>query len=77
VKQSVAGYGRAEKGQVQHMVRALLGLSATPSKDAADALAVALCHAHHAPLLRASRSSQSDNMDVPPSPSLSPPTSRR
>lgn len=49
VKQSVAGYGQAEKAQVQHMVRALLGLDANPSKDAADALAVAICHAHHAP----------------------------
>ncbi|ADW16850.1 crossover junction endodeoxyribonuclease RuvC [Desulfobulbus propionicus DSM 2032] len=48
VKQAVAGYGQAEKGQVQHMVRTLLQLDATPSKDAADALAVAICHAHHA-----------------------------
>ncbi|MCL2457606.1 MAG: crossover junction endodeoxyribonuclease RuvC [Desulfobulbus sp.] len=47
VKQSVAGYGQAEKGQVQQMVRTLLDLSAVPSKDAADALAVAICHAHH------------------------------
>ncbi|MGE4560352.1 MAG: crossover junction endodeoxyribonuclease RuvC [Desulfobulbus sp.] len=46
VKQSVAGYGQAEKCQVQHMVRNLLQLSSTPSKDAADALAVAICHAH-------------------------------
>ncbi len=46
VKQSVVGYGQAEKVQVQHMVRALLGLSASPSSDAADALAVALCHAN-------------------------------
>ncbi|MCL2790570.1 MAG: crossover junction endodeoxyribonuclease RuvC [Desulfobulbus sp.] len=47
VKQSVAGYGQAEKSQVQQMVRTLLGLSAAPSRDAADALAVAICHAHH------------------------------
>ncbi len=46
VKQSVAGYGQAEKEQVQHMVRVLLGLSGSPSADAADALAVALCHAN-------------------------------
>ena len=54
VKQSVAGYGQAEKGQVQHMVRALLELDDVPSKDASDALAVAICHAHHAayPCLR-------------------------
>ncbi len=47
VKRAVVGYGQAEKGQVQHMVRVLLGLSATPSSDAADALAVAICHANH------------------------------
>ena len=46
IKQSVVGTGRAEKGQVQHMVRALLALPAAPQADAADALAVALCHAH-------------------------------
>jgi crossover junction endodeoxyribonuclease RuvC len=46
VKQTVAGYGQAEKRQVQHMVRTLLQLSSTPSQDAADALAVAICHAH-------------------------------
>jgi len=47
VKQAVAGYGQAEKGQVQHMVRTLLGLSGAPSSDASDALAVAICHANH------------------------------
>ncbi|MPY90479.1 MAG: crossover junction endodeoxyribonuclease RuvC [Luteitalea sp.] len=48
VKQTVTGYGRAEKIQVQEMVRVLLGLRARPSPlDAADALAVALCHVHH------------------------------
>ncbi len=47
VKQSVVGYGQAEKSQVQHMVKALLGLSKVPSSDAADALAVAICHANH------------------------------
>lgn len=47
IKQAVAAYGRAEKGQVQQMVQMLLGLSDVPSPhDAADALAVALCHAH-------------------------------
>ena len=45
VKSSVAGYGNADKSQVQMMVRALLGMSETPEPpDAADALAVALCH---------------------------------
>lgn len=47
VKQAVAGYGHAEKEQVQHMVRTLLGLSGAPSSDAADALAVAICHANY------------------------------
>lgn len=47
VKQAVAGYGQAGKEQVQHMVCALLELSSTPSGDAADALAVAICHANH------------------------------
>ncbi len=47
VKQSVVGYGRAEKGQVQSMVQLLLGLSAPPSPfDASDALAIAVCHLH-------------------------------
>lgn len=46
VKQAVAGYGQADKTQVQHMVRALLDLSSEPSSDAADALAVAICHAN-------------------------------
>lgn len=46
VKQAVVGRGHADKGQVQHMVRALLGLDATPPVDAADALAAAICHAH-------------------------------
>ncbi len=45
VKQSVVGYGAAKKEQVQHMVKTLLNLSATPQVDAADALAIALCHA--------------------------------
>jgi crossover junction endodeoxyribonuclease RuvC len=47
VKQAVTGYGQAAKEQVQQMVRILLQLSASPSQDAADALAVALCHANH------------------------------
>lgn len=47
VKQAVTGYGQAGKPQVQQMVRILLKLAASPSQDAADALAVALCHANH------------------------------
>src|SRR5438034_5830007 len=47
VKSAVTGYGRAEKMQVQQMVRALLKLTETPEPyDASDALAVAICHAH-------------------------------
>ena len=49
IKQAVTGYGRAEKGQVQQMVKMLLNLNAVPKPDdAADALAVAICHAHSA-----------------------------
>jgi crossover junction endodeoxyribonuclease RuvC len=52
VKQSVCGYGRAEKAQVQKMVRVILGLQEPPSPThAADALAVAICHALAPPLL--------------------------
>jgi len=47
VKNSVVGYGRAEKHQVQRMVQRMLALAAPPEpEDAADALAVALCHLH-------------------------------
>lgn len=46
VKQSVVGYGAADKKQVQHMVKKLLNISIELQADAADALAVALCHAH-------------------------------
>ncbi|MCZ7661980.1 MAG: crossover junction endodeoxyribonuclease RuvC [Thermoleophilia bacterium] len=55
VKQAVVGYGKAEKRQVQEMVRVLLGLKDIPRPDhAADALAVAVCHAHsHGVQLRA------------------------
>jgi len=44
IKQAVVGHGHAGKEQVQHMVKALLGLAEAPPSDAADALAVALCH---------------------------------
>ena len=48
VKRSVTGQGAAPKSQVAAVVKALLGLRIVPRADAADALAVALCHAHHA-----------------------------
>jgi len=46
VKKAVVGYGRAEKRQVQTMVKAILKLPVLPPADAADALAVAICHAN-------------------------------
>ncbi len=53
VKQVVCGYGRAEKQQVQKMVKAILSMEAAPTPShAADALAVAICHALAPPLLR-------------------------
>lgn len=48
VKQAVVGRGRADKVQVQHMVRVLLGLRETLQADTADALACAICHINHA-----------------------------
>jgi crossover junction endodeoxyribonuclease RuvC len=45
VKQAIVGYGKADKGQMQEMVRVILGLASPPTPDdAADALAVAICH---------------------------------
>ena len=52
VKQSVVGYGRAEKAQVQELVKLLLGLEVVPQPDdAADALAIAICHLHSARMM--------------------------
>ena len=50
VKLAVVGTGKASKPQVQHMVRVLLSLSANPAADAADALAIAICHVNTARL---------------------------
>jgi crossover junction endodeoxyribonuclease RuvC len=56
VKQAVVGYGRADKQQVQHMVKILLGLRDLPQpEDAADALAIAICHIHSAQTKRRMR----------------------
>ncbi|GAB4109234.1 MAG: crossover junction endodeoxyribonuclease RuvC [Roseiflexaceae bacterium] len=56
VKQAVAGYGGADKKQMQEMVRMTLGLEKIPKPDdAADALAIAICHAYSAPMLRRMR----------------------
>ena len=49
IKSSLTGYGRADKNQVQTMVKMILGLNETPKPDdTADAIAAAICHAHHA-----------------------------
>jgi crossover junction endodeoxyribonuclease RuvC len=74
VKRAVVGNGRAEKPQVQMMVKLLLGLAAAPSPhDAADALAVAICHLNSAPrgglkmrLDEESRAAQSAGRTKPP-----------
>ncbi len=55
IKQAVTGTGNAEKGQVQHMIKALLTLQGRLSADAADALAIAVCHAQHRGSLPARR----------------------
>ena len=46
IKLAVAGFGAANKSQIQQMIKALLSLKTTPPSDAADALAVAICHCH-------------------------------
>lgn len=52
IKQALTGQGRAEKAQVQFMVKAILGLNSIPKPDdAADALAVAICHSQSSPML--------------------------
>jgi len=59
VKSSVVGYGLAQKEQVQYMVTRLLGLETAPdSADAADALAIAICHIHSAETQRAQGASR-------------------
>jgi crossover junction endodeoxyribonuclease RuvC len=47
IKKSVTGAGHAEKNQIHHMIRILLPAARPASEDAADALAIAICHAHH------------------------------
>ena len=61
IKRAVVGYGRAEKHQVQQMIKLLLGLDKAPSPhDAADALAVAICHLHSMPPVRLKADTTSD-----------------
>ena len=56
IKQALTGQGRAEKAQVQFMVKAILGLDKIPKPDdAADALAVAICHSQSSPMLNINR----------------------
>ncbi|MBI4464905.1 MAG: crossover junction endodeoxyribonuclease RuvC [Acidobacteria bacterium] len=66
VKSSVVGYGRAEKSQVQLMVQTLLHLEQKPPEDAADALAVALCHAHRSQMAQKVSSSLADTRSPAP-----------
>jgi crossover junction endodeoxyribonuclease RuvC len=47
IKKSVVGAGHAEKGQIKHMVKVLLPRAEMNSADSTDALAIAICHAHH------------------------------
>lgn len=61
IKQAVTGAGGAEKEQVQHMVATLLKLPGCPQADAADALAVALCHGYHRASLIAGATTKSGN----------------
>lgn len=58
IKQTVVGRGRADKAQVQHMMRVLLGLRVAPEVDASDALAAAVCHAQHRQLRSAIESAE-------------------
>lgn len=51
IKKTVVGAGHADKNQIQHMVKMLLPLAQFDSPDAADALAIAICHAHHGNIL--------------------------
>jgi len=53
IKRTIAGFGQAEKQQIQYMVKLLLRLPEIAQEDASDALAVAICHAHHLPMKRA------------------------
>jgi crossover junction endodeoxyribonuclease RuvC len=47
IKQAIVGYGGAEKAQIQHMVKQILSIQGDMANDAADALAIAMCHANH------------------------------
>jgi crossover junction endodeoxyribonuclease RuvC len=65
VKQAVTGRGHAPKDQVQHMIKMLLGLRDLPASDAADALAVAICHGHTSQTLARMESAASRSGSLP------------
>ncbi len=67
VKQAVVGTGNATKEQVQHMVRVILRLPGTPGADAADALAIAICHVNTSRLTATARSGAAPRPNVEPS----------
>ncbi len=69
VKKSIVGHGRADKAQIQYMIRLLLNLPEAPDADAADALALALCHTHMQQTLTAQQhqAQQSASLSSPPS----------
>jgi crossover junction endodeoxyribonuclease RuvC len=65
VKRAVVGYGRADKRQVQQMIKLLLGLDRVPSPhDAADALAIAICHVHSGHGFRAAANAADSSRDA-------------
>lgn len=64
VKQAVVGYGAAEKAQVQHMIKLILGLTGTLAADASDALAIAICHAHSRRMVSLTSKIYSQALDV-------------
>ncbi len=65
IKQAIAGYGRADKKQVQQMVKVLLGLDHVPEPDdAADALAVAICHIHSYKLIQSNNSNENNHQPI-------------
>ena len=69
IKLALVGSGAAEKVQVAHMIRTLLGLQGRISPDASDALAVAICHAHSRRLLELAAQSEQGTMRAAPAPS--------
>jgi crossover junction endodeoxyribonuclease RuvC len=65
MKQAVSGYGRADKAQIQEMVRRLLKLPGLPGPDAADALGLAITHSHAGGTLAKLASAQPDQVGQP------------